>query len=58
MHGKTKRMAMFLVLMSPISSYSMDEVLLKAGLGTGIFVVITILVVIAYVASKTLTRKK
>lgn len=58
MQEKLTRMAMFLALMAPISSFSMSEVMVKAGLGAGIFVVFTILVVIAYVISKIVTIKK
>lgn len=49
---------MFLVLMTPISSFSKVDTIAKAGLGGGIFVLITILVVIAYVVKKTITIKK
>lgn len=58
MQGRLTRTAMFLVLMTPISGFSKVDTIAKAGLGGGIFVLITILVVIAYVVKKTITIKK
>lgn len=58
MQGKITRLAMFLILLIPISSISMVDSLFKAGVGAGIFVVITILSVVAYVLSKIVEKKE
>lgn len=58
MQGKTAKTVLLLTLMTPISSFSMAEVLFKAGLGVGIFVAFTILVVIAYVINQIVTNKE
>ncbi len=58
MQGKITKIIMLLVLLIPISGFSMADALFKAGVGAGIFVVITILAVIAYVLSKTVEKKE
>jgi hypothetical protein len=58
MQGKITKIIMLLVLLIPISGFSMADSLFKAGVGAGIFVVITILAVIAYVLSKTVEKKE
>ena len=49
---------MLLILLIPVKSFPMADSLLKAGVGAGIFVAITILAVIAYLLSKTVERKE
>ena len=49
---------MLLILLIPISSFSMVNSLFKAGVGAGIFVVITVLAVIAFVLSKIVEKKQ
>ena len=49
---------MLLILLIPISSFSMVDTLFKVGVGAGIFVVITILSVVAYVLSKIVEKKE
>lgn len=58
MQGKLTRFTMLLILLIPISSFSMVDTLFKAGVGAGIFVVITILSVVAYVLSKIVEKKE
>jgi hypothetical protein len=58
MQGKITRITMLLILLIPISSFSMGDSLFKAGVGAGIFVVITILAVIAFVLSKIVIKKQ
>ena len=58
MHGKITKIIMLLMLLIPIRSFSMVDSLLKAGVGAGIFVALTILAVIAYVLSKTVEKKE
>ncbi|HSN48443.1 MAG TPA: hypothetical protein VLR29_06745 [Flavobacterium sp.] len=58
MQGKLTKLIMLLILLIPISSFSMGDSLITAGLGAGIFVVITILSVVAYVLSKIVEKKE
>jgi hypothetical protein len=58
MQGKLTRFTMLLILLIPISSFSMVDSLFKAGVGAGIFVVITVLAVIAFVLSKIVEKKQ
>ena len=58
MQNKTTIIVILLTLLMPISSFSMTDALFEVGLAAGFFVVITILVVIAYVLSEIITNKK
>ena len=58
MLGKLTKLIMLLILLIPISSFSMVDSLITAGLGGGIFVVITILSVVAFVLSKIVEKKE
>ncbi len=58
MQNKITRIIMLLSLLIPISSYSMPDAMFKIGLGTGIFVIITILIVVSYVIGKTVSKKE
>ena len=58
MQGKTTKIIMLLILLIPISSFSMVDSLFKAGVGAGIFVIITILSVVAFVLSKIVEKKE
>lgn len=58
MRNKITKIVLLLSLLIPISTYSMPDAMFKIGLGTGIFVIITILIVISYVVSKIVTRKE
>lgn len=58
MQGKLTKLIMLLILLIPISSFSMVDSLITAGLGAGIFVAITILSVVAYVLSKIVEKKE
>ena len=58
MQEKLKRIAVLLILLIPISSFSMVDSLITAGVGGGIFVVITILSVVAFVLSKIVEKKE
>jgi hypothetical protein len=55
---KTTRIVILLTLLMPLSSYSMPDAMFKIGLGTGIFVIITLLIVVYYVLSKIVTKKE
>ena len=58
MQGKLTRIIMLLTLLIPISSFSMVDSLVNAGLGACVFVVITVLAVVAYVLSKIVEKKQ
>ena len=58
MHDKITKLVMLLILFLPFKSFSMSEVMFKAGLGVGVFVLITLLVVIVYVLNKIVTTKE
>lgn len=58
MLNKTTRIVILLTLLIPFSSYSMPDAMFKIGLGTGIFVMITLLIVISYVLSKIVSKKE
>ena len=58
MQNKTTIIVILLTLLIPINSFSMTDTLFEVGLAVGFFVVITILVVIAYVLSEIITNKK
>ena len=58
MQIKIARIAILLILLTPISSYSMPDAMFKIGLGAGLFVIITLLIVISYVLSKIVIKKE
>lgn len=58
MQSKLIKTAMLLILLIPLRGFSMVDTIFNAGVGAGIFVVITILAVIAYVLSKIVTNKE
>ena len=58
MQGKLTRIALTLILLTPIRSFSMVDALFKIGVGGGIFIVVTLLSVIAYVLSKIVEKKQ
>ena len=58
MTDKIKRIVMILILLLPISSFSETDTIYKVGVATGIFVAITILIVLAYVLSQIITNKE
>lgn len=57
MQGKTTRIAMLLILLMPVRSFSMVDAMFKVGVGAGIFIVVTLLVVIAFILSKIVIKK-
>jgi hypothetical protein len=57
MKDKITRIIMLLVLSISISSCSVIEGIFKAGVGVGIFLVVVVLAVIAFVISKIVGRK-
>jgi hypothetical protein len=58
MQDKITRKVMPLMILIPISSFSMTDTIFEVELAAGFFVAFTILVVIAYVLSKIVTNKK
>jgi hypothetical protein len=58
MKDKITRKVMPLILLIPISSFSMTDTIFEVGLVVGFFVAFTILVVIAYVLGEIVTNKK
>ena len=48
----------FLILLIPIRGFSMADTIEKAGVGAGIFVAITVLVVVAFVLNKIIIKKQ
>lgn len=58
MQNKTTSLVLFLILLLPISSYSMAEEMFNIGLVTGIFFSFTILIVFSYVAIKIISNKE
>lgn len=58
MQVKITKIRMLLILLIPISGFSMVDSLFKAGVGAGIFVVITFLSVVAFVLSKIVEKKE
>lgn len=58
MLAKTTRILILLILLIPIRSFSMVDTMETAGVGAGIFVVITIVVVIAFVLNKIIIKKQ
>ncbi|NDP28832.1 MAG: hypothetical protein GZ087_15640 [Flavobacterium sp.] len=57
MQGKITKILLFLILLVPVSSFSMTDATFEVGLVTGVFVLITILVVIVYVVSQIVTNR-
>lgn len=57
MKDKITRIIMLLVLSVSISSCSVIEGIFKAGVGVGIFLVVIVLAIIAFVISKIVGRK-
>ena len=58
MQSKSTRIIMLLIVLIPIRSFSMVDTIEKAGVGAGIFIGITLLVVIAFVLNKIIIKKK
>jgi hypothetical protein len=58
MQDKITKKVMPLMLLIPISSFSMTDTIFEVGLVAGFFVAFTTLVVIAYVLSEIVTNKK
>ena len=58
MQHKTTFKVVLLTLLIPFSSYSMPDAAFTIGIGTGIFVLITFLIVVFYVLSKTVSKKE
>ena len=57
MKTKIARIAMLLIVLISFSSCSVIEGIFKAGIGVGIFIVIIILAILAYVISKIMGNK-
>jgi hypothetical protein len=57
MQGKITRIVMLLILLIPIRSFSMTDAIFIAGVSAGVFIVITLLIVIIFVISQTVERK-
>lgn len=57
MKEKSIRILFSLLLLLPLSGYSMTEAVFEIGVGAGIFVVITILVVFFYVLTEIIANK-
>lgn len=57
MQDKITRIIMLLVLSISVTSCSVIEGIFKAGVGVGIFLVVIVLAVIAFVISKIVGRK-
>lgn len=57
MKNKIVRIAMLLIVLLSVSSCSVIEGIFKAGMGVGIFIVVIIVAVIAFVISKFMRRK-
>lgn len=57
MKDKITRILMLLVLLISVSSCSIIEGIFKAGVGVGIFIVVIVLAIIAFVISKIMGKK-
>jgi len=57
MQDKTTRIMMLLMLLISVSSCSVVEGIFKAGMGVGIFFVVIVLAVIAFIISKVMGKK-
>jgi hypothetical protein len=57
MQNKIARIVMLMIVLLSVSSCSVIEGIFKAGMGVGIFIVVIILAVIAFVISKFMRRK-
>ncbi len=58
MQKKLTRLLMLLVVLLSFTSCSIIEGIFKAGVGVGIFIVIAVLAIIAFIVSKIFNRKK
>lgn len=58
MQIKIARIVILLIILTPISSYSMPDAMFTIGLGAGLFVIITLLIVISYVLGKIVIKKE
>ena len=56
MKNKIARIAMLMMVLLSVSSCSLIEGIFKAGMGVGIFIVIIIVAVIAFIISKFMRR--
>ena len=57
MQDKITRIVMLLIILISVTSCSIVEGIFKAGMGVGIFFVVIILAVIAFVISKVMGKK-
>ena len=57
MKDKITRIAMLLVLLISVSSCSIIEGIFKAGVGVGIFFVVLVLAIVAFIISKIVGNK-
>jgi hypothetical protein len=57
MKDKITRILMLLVLLISVSSCSIIEGIFKAGVGVGIFFVVLVLAIVAFIVSKIVGRK-
>ncbi|MDI6033968.1 hypothetical protein QLS91_12880 [Flavobacterium sp. LB2P84] len=57
MQKKLTRILMLLVVLVSFTSCSIIEGIFKAGVGVGIFIVIAVLAIIAFIVSKIFSRK-
>jgi hypothetical protein len=57
MKDKITRILMLLVLLISVSSCSIIEGIFKAGVGVGIFFVVLVLAIVAFIISKIVGRK-
>ncbi len=57
MRNKTTRTMMLLILLISVTSCSVVEGIFKAGMGVGIFILVIILAVIAFIISKVMRKK-
>jgi hypothetical protein len=57
MKDKITRILMLLVLLISVSSCSIVEGIFKAGVGVGIFFVVLVLAIVAFIISKIIGRK-
>lgn len=57
MKDKITRIVMLLIILMSVTSCSIVEGIFKAGVGVGVFIVVIILAVIAFVISKIMGKK-
>lgn len=58
MQKKLTRILMLLVVLVSFTSCSIIEGIFKAGVGVGIFIIIAVLAIIAFIVSKIFNRNK